>query len=235
MGAHRPEKVNAAAVRVTIHPPEATTSKDMVDMSSKAAQFDAMLALRNAQAEDPNEEERPPTHDTSPSTPAIITPGATQELFGSTSQGAGLDNIDPVLLAEEHQAHSSNNASNSVAASNENSENENENERSEDNTPDDNDDDETSNYGVEGEYQDLRQRLAMAKRLTAESVQELGLFVKVIFMNSNCRAHKNGNVLTHYHRQIRSLEKYGHLHLHWKSETVCRMLRKTGPLQKTHW
>lgn len=232
MGAHRPEKVNAAAVQVAIHPPKATTSKNMVDMTSKAAQFDAMLARRHSQAEDLNEEERPPTRNTSQSTPAIITPGATQELFGTPSRGVGPGNIDPALLAEEHQACSSNNTSNPVATSNANSEDE--NECSEDNTPDDdNDDDETSNYGDEGEYQDLRQRLVMAKRLTAESVQELGLFIKVMLTTA---AHmKNDHILTHYHRQIKSLEKYGHLHLHWKSETVCRMLKKTGPPQKTHW
>jgi hypothetical protein len=75
----------------------------MVDMSSKAAQFDTMLAQRQAQTEGTGPDPRPSSLDTSPSTPAINTPGATQELFGFPYQDAAPGSIDPLLLAEEHQ------------------------------------------------------------------------------------------------------------------------------------
>ncbi|KAF8263118.1 hypothetical protein EI94DRAFT_1704259 [Lactarius quietus] len=182
-GAHRPEKATGAAVWVATRQPP--PKPRMVDMSLKAAEFDAMLAQRQAQTEDTNHDTTSPALDTSQSTPAINTPGATQELYGPLSRGAEPGNIDPILL-EEHHAQLRNNAGDAGAASSESDE---DNDRdSMDNNLNEDDEDDGSNYEDDREYQDLRQRLAMTKRLNAESVQELALFSKADRKSREIRA-----------------------------------------------
>lgn len=140
----------------------------MVDLSPKAAQFEAMLAQLHSQRQSPSQEspERSNNADPlpnsldAPSTPPIITPGCTPGL-GSWMQGTR-GNIDPELLAGYPDEDS--------------------NRRNEHSNTSEEDEDDRGNDEVDqGEYQDLRQRLAMTKKLKASSVQELASFAKVTY------------------------------------------------------